>query len=170
MSHLKLPYIRRRYQYACGYCGVNETSAGGELTIDHYRPRATGGGDEDDNLVYACIKCNQYKADFWPDELDIAAERWVLHPLLDDWIIHFSENEQDGRLEAITPTGRFHIALLRLNRPALVAHRLEQRILSVLAEKVHLLEQQNEDLSQTIEAQKQYIRALERRLKELKRN
>jgi 5-methylcytosine-specific restriction endonuclease McrA len=63
---------------------VSETSAGGELTIDHYRPRAAGGGDEDDNLVYACVKCNQYKADFWPDELDIAAGRRILHPLLDD--------------------------------------------------------------------------------------
>ena len=40
--------------FRCGYCGVSETSSGGELTIDHYRPVSQNGDDSDDNLVYAC--------------------------------------------------------------------------------------------------------------------
>ena len=39
----ELDLIRQRYAYACGYCGVNEVSAGGVLTIDHYRPLSAGG-------------------------------------------------------------------------------------------------------------------------------
>ena len=61
MPRPDLDLIRQRYAYACGYCGVSETSAGGILTIDHFRPLAAGGDDDLDNLVYACTRCNQYK-------------------------------------------------------------------------------------------------------------
>ena len=71
MSHLLFEAIRERYRRSCGYCGVTETDVGAELTFDHYRPQAAGGGDEPGNLVYACIKCNQYKSDFWPDDVDL---------------------------------------------------------------------------------------------------
>ena len=71
MSHLLFEAIRERYRRSCGYCGVTETAVGAELTLDHYRPQAAGGGDEPGNLVYACIKCNQYKSDFWPDDVDL---------------------------------------------------------------------------------------------------
>lgn len=42
----------------------------------------------------------------------------------DDLAVHFHSNEQTGLLEALTETGRFHIATLRLNRPQLVKYRL----------------------------------------------
>ena len=80
--------IRRRYNYACGYCGVTEVMAGGELTIDHFKPLSAGGGEDTDNLVYACIKCNQYKHSFSPTPDDTAQQRRVLHPLLDDLSQH----------------------------------------------------------------------------------
>lgn len=159
--------VRRRYQYACGYCGVTEAAAGGELTIDHYRPRAAGGGDDDDNLIYACVKCNQYKGEFWPHAEDMAQDRRVLHPWLDDLRTHLSEDEQTGHLQALTETGRFHIALLRLNRPQLVAHRLARRLERVLTEKQQLLEQQLAELRKTIAAQERYIAILEAQLKHM---
>jgi hypothetical protein len=31
MPHPELALVRQRYQYACGYCGVTETTVGGEL-------------------------------------------------------------------------------------------------------------------------------------------
>lgn len=114
MRHPKFERVRQRYQRACGYGGVPETAVGGELTIDHYQPRAAGGDEDDDNLVYACMKCNQYKGEFWPTSDDVVQGRRVLHPLLDDLPIHLTENDkQTGYLEAFTETGRFHIALLR---------------------------------------------------------
>ncbi len=168
MPHPKLESIRQRYQRSCGYCGVTEASVGGELTVDHHQPRTAGGGDDDDNLVYACVKCNQYKGDFWPDSDDVAHGRRVLHPLLDDLTAHLAENEQTGHMQALTETGRFHIALLRLNRPQLVEHRLIRRLHRVSSEKRDLLEQQNAELRKTIAAQERYIATLEAQLERLR--
>ncbi|MCZ7574897.1 MAG: HNH endonuclease [Ardenticatenaceae bacterium] len=168
MRHPKFERVRQRYQRACGYCSVPETAVGGELTIDHYQPRAAGGDDDDDNLVYACMKCNQYKGEFWPTSDDVVQGRRILHPLLDDLPIHLTENKQTGYLEAFTETGRFHIALLRLNRPQLVEHRLTRRLQHVLMEKQHLLEQQIAELRKTIAAQERYIGILEVQLERLR--
>jgi len=38
---------------------------------------------------------------------------------------------QGGRLDPLTETGRFHIALLHLNRPALVSYRLQKRLIEL---------------------------------------
>lgn len=32
--------VRRAYDFASGYCGVREADAGGELELDHFKPRA----------------------------------------------------------------------------------------------------------------------------------
>lgn len=168
MRHPKFDSVRQRYHQRCGYCDVTEATVGGELTIDHHRPKAAGGDDEDDNLVYACIKCNQYKGDFWPDQDDVAQDRRVLHPLLDDRDVHLTKSEETGRIQALTETGRFHIALLRLNRPQLIEHRLARRLLDVLNEKQRLLEQQNAELRKTIAAQERYIALLEEQLERLR--
>ena len=98
MSHPLFEAVRQHYHRSCGYCGVSETTVGGELTLDHYRPRSAGGSDEFDNLVYACIKCNQYKSDYWPDDVDIAQGRRLLHPGFDDTSLHLIEDEATGRL------------------------------------------------------------------------
>ncbi|HUY32450.1 MAG TPA: hypothetical protein VMV69_06685 [Pirellulales bacterium] len=49
-------------------------------------------------------------------------------------------------LEPLTETGRFHIVLLHLNRHALVAHRLRQRLAELFAAKRRFLEEENEQL------------------------
>lgn len=148
--------VRNRYQRTCGYCGVTEVMVGGELTLDHHQPRAADGSDDQNNLVYACIRCNQYKGDFWPDATDLAQGRRVLHPGFDDIALHLIDDEITGQLRGLTPTGVFHITLLRLNRPQLVAHRLACRLQKVLEEKIRLLEQQNAELKGTISAQERY--------------
>ena len=161
MQRPDLGAIRRRYQYACGYCGVTESEVGGELTVDHHRPRSADGGDDEANLVYACARCNQYKGEFWPDPDRITRQQRVFHPMLDDLAAHLAEDEQTGHVKGLSETGRFHIALLRLNRPQLVVHRLARKIQRMLGENLHLLEQQNADLRKTIEAQGHYIVLLE---------
>jgi hypothetical protein len=55
-----------------------------------------------------------------------------------DVTAHYRYDETTGRMEPLTETGRFHIALLRLNRPELVAHRLRQQIAEATAEQLRL--------------------------------
>lgn len=52
----------------------------------------------------------------------------LLHPERDDLSSHILEGD-DGTLIPLTETGVFHIEHLRLNRPALLAHRREARLL-----------------------------------------
>ena len=58
--------VRQRANFACEFCGVTEIDTGGQLTIDHFQPRTQQGSDNLENLVYCCIRCNQYKLDYWP--------------------------------------------------------------------------------------------------------
>jgi 5-methylcytosine-specific restriction endonuclease McrA len=81
VAHPKHEQVRQRYGYRCGYCGVTEVDAGGDLTVDHHQPVAAGGDDSDANLVYACSRCNLYKADFVASADNLARGWQVLHPL-----------------------------------------------------------------------------------------
>src|SRR5271165_6841534 len=144
MAHPRHEAVRQRYQRRCGYCGVSEGETGGELTVDHYQPVSAGGDDTDDNLVYACFRCNGYKGDFWPDSSDTVHGRRVLHPLLENLPHHLRADEQTGRLEALSPTGQFHRVLLRLNRPQLIELRLARRLRQLLTEAQQLLREENE--------------------------
>src|SRR5262249_43951368 len=146
--------LRERYGFRCGYCGVRETEAGAELTVDHFQPRSQGGTDEADNLVYCCHACNEFKADHWrPD-----SPRRLLHPQRDELSVHLSPAD-DGTWVGLTETGVFHIRRLRLNRPALVAQRRERRLLEMdraayraALERLAELEQQLTRLQRQLES------------------
>jgi 5-methylcytosine-specific restriction endonuclease McrA len=56
--------ILRRDNNQCQYCG--KTTA--PLTLDHIIPRSRGGMDTWDNLVTACIRCNNRKGNQTPEE------------------------------------------------------------------------------------------------------
>lgn len=114
--------IRVLYEYRCGYCGVRESDAGARLTLDHFRPRSIGGTDEIDNLVYCCHGCNEFKGDYWHEE----EEQRLLHPLRDSIAAHIAQAEE-GRVRAMTDRGGSHIDCLRLNRPELIAYRLQRQ-------------------------------------------
>ncbi len=111
--------VRHRAQGACEFCGITEIDAGGMLTIDHFQPRTKSGSDTLENLIYACIACNQYKQDYWP-RTETAPILW--NPRKEAASQHFVEQE-DGELTALTPTGVFTIQRLRLNRSQLIAAR-----------------------------------------------
>jgi hypothetical protein len=111
--------VRQRAQCACEFCGITEIDTGGMLTIDHFQPRTKAGSDELENLIYACIACNQYKQDYWP-RTEIAPILW--NPRQESASEHFVEQE-DGQLTALTPVGIFTIKRLRLNRSQLIVAR-----------------------------------------------
>ncbi len=118
--------VRQRADFACEYCGVSETDAGGQLTIDHFRPIAKEGDDSYDNLIYCCVRCNQYKLDFW-SAVPTAPRLW--NPRNDPISQHFFELD-DGILLPTTEVGAFTLRRLRLNRRPLVMHRLRERQLA----------------------------------------
>ena len=115
--------VRQRADFACEFCDVSETDAGGELTIDHFQPKAHGGTDEVANLLYCCVRCNQYKADYWPTTPDAPA---LWHPRHAAQATHLLALA-DGTLYPITPTGSFTLERLRLNRAPLVAYRVRRQ-------------------------------------------
>jgi hypothetical protein len=115
--------VRRRADFACEYCGVTETDSGGRLSVDHFKPRAHGGADTLDNLLYCCHRCNLYKADYWPLQPHAPA---LWNPRQEARRAHLL-GLADGTLYPTTPTGSFTLKRLRLNRPPLVAYRLQRQ-------------------------------------------
>ena len=59
---------------------------------------------------------------------------------------HIRVVEAMGEIRPFTETGRFHIVLLHLNRPALVAYRVRQRFHELLRERRELVEAENNEL------------------------
>ena len=56
--------IVKRDSHRCQYCG----EASGSMTVDHIIPKIYGGRDSWENLVCACIKCNNLKGNCSPEE------------------------------------------------------------------------------------------------------
>ncbi len=115
--------VRQRAIFACEYCGVTETDAGGSLTIDHFHPVSEGGSDDSTNLIYCCNRCNEYKAAYWPRTAN-SPSLW--NPRQEAANIHFVVLA-NGSVHAITDAGHFTLQHLRLNRAALIAHRMQKR-------------------------------------------
>ena len=55
--------VLRRDGHRCAYCGRSAN------TIDHVQPRSRGGANSWENLVAACVKCNNLKSDRTPAEM-----------------------------------------------------------------------------------------------------
>jgi HNH endonuclease len=154
--------VRQRAGFACEYCGVSESDTGGELTIDHYHPQSLGGADIPDNLLYCCQRCNQYKADYWPA---IANAPSLWNPRQEPRADHLL-TLADGTVYPLTPTGAFTIRRLRLNRPPLIAYRLQQqvhtedrRLLAELREMVTLLERLQQRHAALLDEQRALLEA-----------
>ena len=54
--------ILRRDGFRCQYCGVKDVP----LTTDHMIPRSMGGRDTWENLICACVDCNNKKGNWTP--------------------------------------------------------------------------------------------------------
>lgn len=164
MAHPRHEEVRRLYQFRCGYCGVSEVDAGGQLTVDHYRPVSADGDDTLDNLIYCCNRCNLFKADFTPDAEQQKRGLRVLHPRTDSLDEHFDLDEDTGELVPLTVTGRFHIDWLHLNRPELVAHRLRALLFLAWHEKETALQSEVGRLRKQLTNREEQLRELTRLL------
>lgn len=75
-AYIRMPYkkielsrknILRRDNYRCQYCNKKAP----DMTIDHVIPRSRGGRDTWENLVAACVKCNNKKGSRTPEEANM---------------------------------------------------------------------------------------------------
>jgi len=70
INYHKVPLTRenvyKRDTYRCVYCGRSDKT---DLTLDHVLPKSKGGEDSWENLVTACKRCNNEKADLLLEEL-----------------------------------------------------------------------------------------------------
>lgn len=121
------PHVRRDFRQTCAYCLLEEFFAGGEenFELDHFRPRSLFRDLDRDfyNLYYSCHPCNRIKHNKWPSAELEAHGIGIVDLCRDDFTTHFLELP-NGEWEGLTPSARFTIDLLRLNRPHLVAIRL----------------------------------------------
>lgn len=146
--------VRQRASWACEYCSVTEADSAGQLSVDHFRPRSCGGPDDLSNLLYCCFRCNLYKADYWPTRPE---DPVLWNPRQEPRATHLLPLA-DGRLHPITPTGEFSLRRLRLNRPPLIAYRLQRQS---QREEARTLQQYRELLTALEQLYQQQLRVLE---------
>jgi hypothetical protein len=129
------PYLRPDFEYRCAYCLTHEhyflDGEAGE--VDHFRPLHPPnelGKDFShlrtvyDNLYWSCPTCNLNKGNRWPTDAQYASGERFLDPCLEDHDTHW-ETHLDGTISATTPTGRYTIRNIRLDRPRLNKRRAE---------------------------------------------
>lgn len=89
-------YIRDRYR--CQYCAEHKHAK--DLTLDHIFPRAQGGEHTPQNLVTACVKCNQRKGNRTPEQarMPLLTSQKLLRLGLDHVLLcHYAENRPEWR-------------------------------------------------------------------------
>ncbi len=78
--------ILRRDGYRCQYCKRSDLT----LTLDHVIPKSKGGDDSWENLVAACVKCNNKKGDRTPDEANMPLSKRPTKPSHITFMKHFA--------------------------------------------------------------------------------
>jgi 5-methylcytosine-specific restriction endonuclease McrA len=77
--------ILRRDAHRCQYCGRGDVP----LTLDHVHPISKGGDESWENLVTACVSCNNTKGDQTPEESRMQLRRKPMRPNHVTFISHF---------------------------------------------------------------------------------
>jgi 5-methylcytosine-specific restriction endonuclease McrA len=84
--------IIKRDNHQCQYCGTRSAT----MTVDHVVPKTRGGEDSWENLVAACVQCNNSKGNMTPDEALMPLRRRPKKPSRLAFIQHFvgAKNEK----------------------------------------------------------------------------
>ena len=89
-------YVRDRF--TCQYCGGRK--AADELTLDHITPRAQAGDSTPENLVAACVPCNNRKGNRTPEQarMPLLTSQHKLRIGLDRVMLcHYAESRPEWR-------------------------------------------------------------------------
>jgi 5-methylcytosine-specific restriction endonuclease McrA len=116
--------LRRRAGFRCEYCHLPEAIAELPFQFDHIVAAQHGGMATEDNLAWACARCNRRKG---PNLSGIDPESGKLtrlfNPRTDAWSEHFIWN--DAILTGQTAIGRTTIVVLQINHPEAKRQRVD---------------------------------------------
>ena len=114
--------VAQRAIFFCEYCHFHESDRFLAFEIDHIFSVKHGGGNEIENLAYACAHCNQNKGTdlvtFIDDYENIVP---LFNPRKQQWDEHFFFEE--GLVCHKTLTGKATIKLLKMNDVDLIILR-----------------------------------------------
>jgi hypothetical protein len=109
----------------CAYCGLSQLGQEATFHIDHVIPRAAGGLTVPENLALACVSCSLRK---WARQSaidpDTGEEVPLFNPRTQVWTEHF--RWEGPRVLPLSATGRATVDTLAMNRPLIIAIRLEE--------------------------------------------
>jgi hypothetical protein len=114
--------VAERAGHRCEYCRIHENDMFLSFEIDHIASVKHGGGDEAENLAFACPHCNQHKGSDLTTFLDNYADIVTLfNPRTQPWQDHF--DTRNGEIIPKTRIGQATAKLLRVNEPDLLILR-----------------------------------------------
>jgi len=119
--------VRERADGRCEYCLLAQAGQEATFHVDHVVPIAARGPTLADNLALACVSCSLHKG-ARRSAADPTSGRTValFHPRRQRWDAHF--RWEGSRVLGNSPTGRATAALLRMNRPVVLAIRSEEAL------------------------------------------
>jgi 5-methylcytosine-specific restriction endonuclease McrA len=96
--------VRARAGRRCEYCGAPEEVTGSRYLVDHIFPKALGGGDQLENLAFACSTCNLAKSSHVSGvDPDTGQAEALFNPRKDRWGEHLPSYPQRGNCAAKRP-------------------------------------------------------------------
>ncbi len=113
--------IIERAQSRCEYCLTPVEYAAQPFVFEHIIPVSRNGETTLDNLAFACGGCNGHKYNK-TEAIDSVEKKSVslFHPRQQEWLAHFSWNENYQQVIGLTPVGRVTVNTLKLNRIGVV--------------------------------------------------
>jgi hypothetical protein len=116
----------------CEYCRSPSDCSNSSFSVEHIEPRARGGSNDDNNLAWACMGCNDRKYTAIDAVDPVSGEiAKLFHPRQQRWDDHFSWTADFTLIVGRSAVGRATVAKLKLNRAELVKLR---RILRMAGE------------------------------------
>jgi hypothetical protein len=107
--------VREAAGHRCGYCLSPQRLVMARLEIEHIRPVARGGTDDESNLRLSCPLCNRHKADrIEAPDPETGLVVALFNPRRQRWSEHFAWSDDGLRILGRTATGRATVAALRL--------------------------------------------------------
>ncbi len=92
--------VAKRAKYRCEYCQSPEHFSLDTFTIDHILPLSEAGGDDLENLAFACHNCNNRKQNtisIMDPETEVRIP--LFNPRIDRWYDHFRWSDDTLTLE-----------------------------------------------------------------------
>lgn len=92
--------ILERDRFRCQYCGARAPDV--DLEVDHIVSVASGGSNDETNLITACFRCNRGKKEQSQPKFAVLAQLWR----------HLSRLQHDSQATRLGPTVRATVGVL----------------------------------------------------------